>query len=176
MSDATKDRDTSKGGFSSRWILDGERRPTTVAGDARAAASAIDTDGDGVADTLAVRVDTERQSGVARFFGWVGRSLLTILFVAALVAAAVAATSMVQAREDRAEAIVERDAARGQLAEVERDLDAAEAKVATLTSEAASASTDATALETERDELELEVRVLRRMLLDAERRAASATR
>lgn len=174
MSDATKDRDTSKGGFSSRWILDGDRRATTVAGDARASASAIDTNGDGVADTLAVRVDTDRQSFLGRLGTWIARSLVTIVLVAAIVAAVAASTNLLQTRATLEDVTAERDLARTELAQLRSDLDAAQADVARLERDAAGATGDTAALETERDELELEVRVLRRMLLDAERRAASA--
>ena len=173
MSDATKDRDTSSRGFSSRWMLDGERRPSTVAGDARASANAIDTDGDGVADTLSVRVDTERQSFMGRLGTWVARSIVTIILVAAIVVAVAAATNLLQTRDSLDAVTAERDTARTEVAALRSDLDAAQADVARLERDAAGATGDATRVETERDELELEVRVLRRMLLDAERRAAA---
>lgn len=176
MSEATKDRDTSKGGFSSRWILDGGRRPATVAGDARASAQAIDTNGDGVADTLAVRVDADRQTFLGRLGTLVARSLVTIVLVAAIVVAVAAATNLMQTRVTLEGVTAERDAARTEIAELRSDLDTAQAKVARLERAAAGVTGDATRIETERDELELEVRVLRRMLLDAERRAASNSR
>lgn len=176
MSDATKDRDTSKGGFSSRWMLDGHRRPTTVAGDARASATAIDTDGDGVADTLSVRVDTERQSFFGRVGTWVARSIVTIVLIATVVVAVAASTSLLQTRNSLDAVTAERDAARTEVVGLRSDIDAAQADVARLERDAAGVTGDAATVEAERDELELEVRVLRRMLLDAERRAATATR
>jgi hypothetical protein len=177
MGEATKDRDSAKGGFSSRWILDGQRRTTgTVGGDARAAANAIDTDGDGVADTLALRVDTERRSAFSRFGTWVARSLVTILLVASLVAAAAATVAYLQSREELTRVTDQLAAEREVVADARAEADRAGDRVATLEAEAVESAAGATSVEAERDELELEVRVLRRMLLDAERRAAASDR
>jgi hypothetical protein len=157
-------------------MLDGERRPSTVAGDARASASAIDTDGDGVADPLAVRVDAERPSFLGRLGTWVARSIVTIVLVAAIVVAVAAGTSLLQTRDSLDAVTAERDAARTEVVDLRADLEAARSDVTRLETDAAGATGDAAKVETERDELELEVRVLRSMLLDAERRAAASSR
>lgn len=173
MTDATAPRPTDKSGFSSRWMLDsGARRDaaaTTVAGDANATARAIDTDGDGVADTLAVRVDAERESVASRIGGWIARSIVTLLLVAALVAAAAAASAYVQAREelDRTTAMLETE--RGVTADARREAAQANDRVASLESDATADAADAAKVAAERDELALEVKVLRGMLLDTER-------
>ena len=173
MTDATKDRRPEDRGFSSRWMLDGrERRTHQLDGDAKASATPLDTNGDGVADTLSVRVDAHRPSAMARFGTWVGRSLMTIVFIAALVAAAAAATSLVQTRAELDDTKAALTAERAATADARQDAEAAAARANKLELDAATAVTDGTQLEAERDELELEVEVLRGMLLDAERRAA----
>jgi hypothetical protein len=174
MTDAAKTPAAGKG-FSSRWILDGDRRDgSAVAGDARTSANAIDTDGDGVADTLALRVDAEpRRSAMQSLGAWIGRSIVTIVFVAALVAAAIAATTALNAREQLDVAKADLVTERTQLVETRADLEEVQAKLLAAERASGTAAVDVTRLETERDELELEVRVLRRMLLDAERRGTS---
>jgi hypothetical protein len=167
MTDATASRPSSKPGFSSRWMLDSSSRQpaANVPGDANALASAIDTDGDGVADTLAVRVDAERPTVAARVGGWIARSIVTLLLVAALVAAAAGGAAYLQAQDelDRTTAQLEAE-----------QVAAAEARAATVRLEARVAELEGAALEAERDALAAENDVLRRMLLESERRTADA--
>jgi hypothetical protein len=174
MGESTKDQQQPQRGFSSRWILDGRQRSTAVAGDARAAANAIDTDGDGVADTLALRVDTDRPSASGRFATWIARSVVTVVLVAAIVVAAAASAAYLQSRDELDRATEQLSEQRGVAERARADADRAEARIATLESESTESAADVTAVTAERDELELEVRVLRRMLLDAERRAAGS--
>lgn len=181
MSDATKSRtQEERPGFSSRWILDGARGDAAAKpGVERAAAlpagaAPIDTDGDGIADTLAVRVDQAHPSLVQRFGRWLGRSIALVVFVAALVAAAVAATSYVQANAERDDARSELLQVRNELTRMTAERDAATAKVTKLTGDAATAKSELEAAQREQAELELQSRVLRGMLLDAEAPAAVA--
>ena len=166
MTDATASRPSSKPGFSSRWMLDADARtrPAGVAGDANATASAIDTDGDGVADTLAVRVDTERESVAGRIGSWIARSIVTLLLVASLVAAAAAGTAYLQTQQelDRTTALLETE--RATAADARADADRASARVTEL---------EGAALEAERDQLALENKMLRGLLLDQEQAASS---
>lgn len=172
MTDATKTPRAIPAGFSSRWMLDGRAgEAATVGGDAGAAARAIDTDGDGVADTLALRVDAapDRRSAWGTAGAWIARSFVTIVLVAALVVAGMAITSLLQTRQQlddaRADVTRERstaDAARAEAADAQRD-------VARLERDAGTTTSDTAKLTDERDELRLENDVLRRMLLDADR-------
>lgn len=159
MSDQTASPASEPTGFSSRWMLDG-RTPTqagSVAGDARASARAIDTDGDGVADTLALRVDAERESLAARIGGWLTRSVVTLLLVASLVAAAGAGVAYQQAREDLDRTTALLEAERAAAAEARTEAEAARERVAEL---------EGAALEAERDQLAAENELLRGLLLD----------
>jgi hypothetical protein len=103
MTDAKTAPTAPTSGFSTRWMLDRTAGPkTTVPGDAAASANAIDTDGDGIADTLAVRVDaaSPRRSVLGRVGTWITRSFITIVLVAALVVAGAASAALLQTRDD----------------------------------------------------------------------------
>jgi hypothetical protein len=164
MPDATAPRSTDKPGFSSRWMLDsGARREaatTPVAGDANAVARAIDTDGDGVADTLSVRVDAEREGARGRLAAWIGRSVVTLVLVAALVAAAAAGTAYVQSQRELDRTTAQLDAERAAADSARQDAASAHARVAEL---------EGAAMKAERDELAAENEVLRRMVLGSGR-------
>jgi hypothetical protein len=171
MTDAKTAPTAATSGFSTRWMLDRTTPPTTtVAGDAAASANAIDTDGDGIADTLAVRVDTapHRRSALRSIGTWIARSCITFLLVAALVVAGAASAALLQTRDDlevaRAQVRDERDATR----EARAELDAATTKVDHLQQDAASASASSKDVADERDELQLEVKVLRHMLVESD--------
>lgn len=173
MSDSpeqTKDRR----GFSSRWMLDGERRAAPTATiDASSAVRAVDTDRDGVADTYAVRVDSAPRPSAMRSLGaWTARSIAIVLFAAALVAAGVAATYAFGAREDRSAAQAELTVVEADLAEARAEVDSLRDDLLAAREESSNTTVDVNRLETEREELQLEVTVLRRMLLDAEQRAS----
>jgi hypothetical protein len=167
MTDATASRPTAKPGFSSKWMLDSSarERATTVAGDANASARPIDTDGDGVADTLAVRVDTTPEGVASRIGSWITRSFVTVLLVASLVAAAAAGTAYMQAQRelDRTTSLLQ--AERSAAEEARSDAATAAARVTEL---------EGAALKADRDQLELENQVLRRMLLDEERSTSTS--
>lgn len=174
MSDAPETT-TPRKGFSSRWILD--RDGTGAAprdASPRSVSGPIDTDGDGIADTLDVRIDaTPGKPGAMRSLGaWLGRSILTLVFVAALVAAGVAATAAFNAREQATVAEADLRVAEERLADAQRELEVVREDLAEAREAATTGAADAAEVEGERDELLLEVTVLRRMLLDAERRAA----
>lgn len=154
-------------------MLDDEQRAAARdrAGAAALPAATVDTDGDGIADALAVRVDSApKERSTLRAFGrWLGRSIVSIVVVASLVGGAVAVSELLHAREQR-------DAAQAALSSVESERDEARAQVETLQADlqdartATSEAEQATkAAETDRDGLELENQALRRMLLDAER-------
>ena len=174
---------TERRGFSSRWILDRERRtgtatppPSTVTAPLAAGA---DADGDGYPDPAGVRLVEPRPAsqGTLRALGrWVGRSIVSIVVVASLVAAAVAATELLHARDDR-------DAAEAALAGVERARDDAQARVGELEAELQDARDEVAAAEravadaeADRDGVELENRALRNMLLDSNPDRASGAR
>jgi hypothetical protein len=154
-------------GFSSRWMLDGRTRPqpATVAGDARAIASPIDTDtdGDGVADTLAVRVDTQRESRMSRLGSWIARSIVTLLLVAALVVAAAAGSAYLQSQRELDRTSAQLDAERAAAEDARQEAAQAAARVTEL---------EGAALKSERDELAAENQVLRRMVLGSGRTTA----
>lgn len=177
MTEATKSRtDDAHPGFSSRWILDGTRAAATpTASTPGHAGTPVDTDGDGIADTLAVRVDAvaPRVSLLRRLGTWLGRSILTVVFVAALVAAAAAATSLLHTRSDLDAARGELSGVRAQLDSVTTERDAAIADNAALAKDAANATAERDAATKEQAGLELENDVLRGMLVDAQPAAAA---
>lgn len=146
-------------------MLDGRTRPqpATVAGDANALASPIDTDGDGVADTLAVRVDAQRDSAMRRVGGWMMRSAVTLLLVAALVVAAAASSAYLQAQRELDRTTAQLDAERAAAQDARDEAATATARVAEL---------EGAAVKSERDELAAENELLLGMLVDPERTAA----
>jgi hypothetical protein len=165
----------SKRGFSSRWILDRDSAAATPQVDTGATRSAtVDTDGDGIADTLALRIDqapAERPGSVRSFGAWLGRSVATLVFVAALVAAGIAVTLAYEAREQAREATTDLRVAEAQAADAQEQVRALSQDLDQLRRDATTAEAEAVTLEQERDDLELENRVLRRLVVDAERRA-----
>ncbi len=176
----TTEQTPERRGFSSRWILDGDRRAAARAAADDAASAAIEPAGVSHVETTKganhrteVVTDGGGRSTLRAFGRWLGRSIVSIVVVASLVAAAVATTELLHARDDR-------DAAQAALADVERDRDAARAEVTALQESLQSARDDAAtderavaAAEAERDGVELENRALRSMLLDAERSSAA---
>ncbi len=174
MSEATKQPNDARG-FNSRWILpDGATDAAApVAGDASASARHIDSDGDGIADTLAVRVDTTaaRPGAMHRLGAWMGRSITLLVVIAALVVAGAAATSLYHTRQDLADTQATLDQQEALLLAARDDAETARDEVTKLQREQGDATVELATVTAERDELALEARVLRRMLLEAERRA-----
>lgn len=179
MTQQTAGRGTDSSGFSSKWMLDGRTSAHpggSSSGDANAAARAIDTDGDGVADTLALRVDAERPSLGGRVGSWLARSFVTLLVVAALLAAAVAATAWRSANDELERTTSQLDRQQALIDDLRAGEQRATRRAARLERQAGDATVGTARLQDERDELELEVRVLRGMLLDAEQQRAADAR
>ena len=152
------------------------REAAPVPGDAAATASSIDTDGDGIADTLAVRVDahqTPRPGLFSRLGAFLGRSIVLIVFVAALVVAGAAATSLYHTRNDLQAASGRLETQQALLVAAQSDLKDADARITDLERSASDAGAAEAAAEAERDELALEARVLRNLLFDSERSSAA---
>ncbi|MEO6867833.1 MAG: hypothetical protein ABI200_07410 [Gaiellales bacterium] len=145
----------------SRWILKGRDH---TAADAEQPRPPVNADPVPAAEPAS---KPPRQRTFWRAVGtFLTRSIVTIVIVAALVATAAAATSLYHTR-------TELDTARTSLAtsstkvdELQTKLDSATAGAASKERAAAEADAQIAALESERDGLELEVKVLRGMLVD----------
>jgi hypothetical protein len=176
MTDSTIEDGTSRRGFSSRWILDESKQRTQID-----PASAPEPHSVAPAPTsgkpspvqgssVAARVEpAEPRRSIWRSIGsWTGRSILTVVFVTALVAAGMAVTAAYTTREQLDDLRADIAATDVQLESVRDDLETARSDLAAATADDMTAAADVAAAETRRDELQLEVDVLRRMLLASE--------
>lgn len=142
--------DTAQETGGSRWILDKQRPAAPEAAP--------------VADQVAPRRSVLRSLG-----SWIMRSLLTIVFVAALVAAGMAVTAAFTAREASDHARSDLAAANASLETVRAELKNAQQELAQARADDASAAAELETAKTRRDELQLESDLLRRMLLESKR-------
>lgn len=171
MTNSTTEDSAERRGFSSRWILDEDRQTAQADEPSSSPVDPVVAPATAPNDAPVGRMEpvTPPHRSVWRSIGsWTGRSILTIVFVAALVTTGMAVTAAYTAREqldavrsDLASTSESLESARAELVDVRADL--ADAKT-----DDAAASADVTAALTRRDELQLEVDVLRRMLLQSE--------
>lgn len=124
-----------------------------------------------------LRVETvaPKRSWIRAFGAWLGKSLVALVLVASLVAAAAAATSLYHTRQDLRDARRDGDTARAAITKANQRAEASASKVSKAVEARDSALAKNTDLARTNKELGIEVKGLRALLADDDTAAAAST-